>query len=194
MSGTPRTILANLVDGQTDAHEFVPANILVGFPPDRLGEVENAWKPERETAARELSDVGTGGEHENWDWRTKAESVKSGVNQIVAVECRDAVQGLMALQCKPRPARVEPKNEPILYVEYLEAAPWNLKNRLVRPRFLGVGTLLIAAAVKLSLEFGYRGRLGLHSLAQAEPFYRVNCKMTDFGPDSDYYELVRPQG
>jgi hypothetical protein len=37
---------------------------------------------------------------------------------------------------------------------------------------------------------GLAGRAGLHSLPQAESFYKTRCRMTDFGPDPDYFDLV----
>jgi hypothetical protein len=43
--------------------------------------------------------------------------------------------------------------------------------------------------VEASLEAGYHGRIGLHSLRQADGFYRDSCGMTDLGPDSEYFNL-----
>ena len=37
---------------------------------------------------------------------------------------------------------------------------------------------------------GLEGRVGLHSLPQAEGFYKTRCKMTDFGKDSGYFDLT----
>jgi hypothetical protein len=77
----------------------------------------------------------------------------------------------------------------VVYVDYVESAPWNLKGYADVPRFLGVGTILIAEAIRLSLEMGLEGRVGLHSLPQAEAFY-AKCQMTRVGPDPAYYELT----
>ena len=144
----------------------------------------------RDLLAQELSEAQAGAEHEDWDWRIKIESLESGRQRLVAIECGGAVQGLLAVLSQPRPALLEPKGEPILYIDYLEAAPWNLKRPTSRPQYLGVGTVMIAQAIKLSREWGWQGRVGLHSLSQAERFYRENCGMTDLGHDSDYYELT----
>ena len=43
---------------------------------------------------------------------------------------------------------------------YLESAPWNLKGFSVSPRFLGIGTVLIAEAIRLSLEMGLKDASG----------------------------------
>ena len=58
----------------------------------------------------------------------------------------------------------------------------------VTPRFFGVGAVLVAEAIYLSREEGCDGRVGLHSLPQAEGFY-ARCGMTRVGFDPDYYDL-----
>jgi hypothetical protein len=96
----------------------------------------------------------------------------------------------MAVLSKPRKAELRADPGPILYVDYLETAPWNLKGLPQPPRFLGVGTVLIIEAVKLSEENGWRRRVGLHSLPQAERFYETRCKMTRIGCDPYYLNLT----
>ncbi len=80
------------------------------------------------------------------------------------------------------------RGKPLVYLEYLEVAPWNWPYRSERPRLKGVGIALVAAATQLSVDNGFEGRIGLHSLEQAEGFYR-RCRMTDLGPGADYYIL-----
>ena len=41
----------------------------------------------------------------------------------------------------------------------------------------------------MSRQSGFAGRVGLHSLPQAEPFYRDVCGMTDLGEDPNEYDL-----
>ena len=57
------------------------------------------------------------------------------------------------------------------------------------PRLIGVGTVLIAEAIRLSLEAGHGGRVGLHPLPQAEPFY-TRYQMTSIGLDPLYFDLT----
>lgn len=64
-------------------------------------------------------------------------------------------------------------NKHLVYVEYLEAAPWNRRGIPNRNQCKGVGTILIAAAIQLSMDEGNRRRIGLHSLPQADTFYRA---------------------
>jgi hypothetical protein len=47
----------------------------------------------------------------------------------------------------------------------------------------------MAEAIRMSLNCGYGGRIGLHSLPTAEPFYRDKLGMSDFGPDGNYGQL-----
>jgi hypothetical protein len=94
----------------------------------------------------------------------------------------------MAQLGTPRPS---PCSEAIvLHVDYLESAPWNAAQALAVPRFLGVGTVLLAEAVRISGEMGLGGRVGLHALPQAEDFYRSQCRMTEFGKDVDCFDLT----
>ena len=79
----------------------------------------------------------------------------------------------------------------LAYVEFLEAAPWNRPEHARPTRFRGTGSVLIAAAIQVSRDEGYRGRLGLHSLPQSEPFYRNAIGMQDFGPDDGYPGKLR---
>ena len=78
--------------------------------------------------------------------------------------------------------------KPLVYVEYLEVAPWN-RSDSAEQRFRGVGTALMTAAVDLSLSEGFGGRMALHSLPQAENYYRDFCGMTDLGIDASYDNL-----
>ncbi len=45
-------------------------------------------------------------------------------------------------------------------------------------RYAAVGTRLVEAAVRLSLDEGFKGRIGLHSLPRSEGFYLRTCRMS----------------
>jgi hypothetical protein len=78
-------------------------------------------------------------------------------------------------------------------VAFLATAPWNLRSVVATPRFAGVGTILLRAAVETSFDLGFKGRVGLLALRQAETFYERH-DMTCFGVDSKkpmkYYEMT----
>lgn len=66
------------------------------------------------------------------------------------------------------------KGKPLVYIDYLETAPWNQRVLAEQPRFGGIGTVMIATALRLSLDEGFHGRMGLHSLPQADNFYEAS--------------------
>jgi hypothetical protein len=153
--------------------------------PDVLASIETLWRPERDA----LIAAGESIENSHWDWRNKIWPVQNQQLTLVGVECEGEWQGLMALARSSRPAILSPGSR-VVYVDYLEVAPRNLRVGEQRPRFLGVGTALMAEAVLISQEQGLGGLVGLHSLGQAERFYTDRCRMTRVGPDVEYYDLV----
>ena len=92
------------------------------------------------------------------------------------------------MAARPREAALAPGQD-ALYVDYVEAAPWNLGSGGSSPRYSGVGTLLLIEAIALSQTNHLGGRVGLHSLPQAEDFYESR-KMKRLGSDPSYYDLV----
>jgi hypothetical protein len=54
-----------------------------------------------------------------------------------------------------------------------------------------VGRVLLATAIQLSLDEEFKGRIGLHSLPQSEPYYRDIVNMRDLGPDENYQGQLR---
>ncbi|MES2391419.1 MAG: GNAT family N-acetyltransferase [Acidobacteriota bacterium] len=104
----------------------------------------------------------------------------------------------MAVNLSPLRSRIQNKpQERVPYIEYVEAAPWNLAYYSSQPRFRGVGTMLLAAAIQQSLDAGHSGAIALHSLPQAEEFYR-RCGFADLGLDSEeenlrYFEMSTGQ-
>jgi hypothetical protein len=61
-----------------------------------------------------------------------------------------------------------------------------------------VGSILLGTAINLSHDEGFGGRLGLHSLPQADSFYRDKLGMTELGPDISkqnlrYFEMTPGQ-
>ncbi len=96
-------------------------------------------------------------------------------------------------------ARATQGGKDLLYLKYLETAPWNLKVETLgqTPQLRGVGRQLVELGVRLSVAMDFHGRIGLHSLPQAEGFYRW-CGMTDLGKDNSceglkYFEMTEAQ-
>ena len=175
-----------LLDARDATRPFVPAVLFRDYPLVGMDAAENLWADARTQA--DAAALGGGAaplEHGHWDWRNKAAAIHAERFMLVGLECESEPQGLMAVERLPKRGRF---GVPVVYVDYLETAPWNLRGIGVGPRFSGVGTVLIADAVRWSNETGLGGRVGLHSLPQAEPFYR-NLGLTEFGPDPTYFDL-----
>jgi hypothetical protein len=134
-------------------------------------------------------------EHGHWEW---GEKVKDSAHLLscptLAIECANQTQGLMLLKTDGHFGMLpEEIGKPLVYVVYLASAPWNLRTLVGRPRFAGVGLVLLHAAIQMSLDNEFKGRIGLHSLPQAEGFYKrhgFQCLGVD--PEKEglkYYEL-----
>jgi hypothetical protein len=151
---------------------------------ERLREIEWIWRTRRDGS------LFSGVEDFVWNWENKAADIESGAMMLTELRCDEMPQGAIAVSKKDRISRLDDGNQ-VLYVEYLENAPWNIKGNVAGvPEYLGVGNLLIAEAVDVSLSRGLNGRIGLHSLPQAEPFYRDKCRFAEFGPDANENGLV----
>ncbi|AHJ28569.1 hypothetical protein NSP_22370 [Nodularia spumigena CCY9414] len=77
----------------------------------------------------------------------------------------------------------------LIYVDGIASAPWNREMIQRPPNYKGVGTALLSFARTGSLELGYNGRVGLHSLPGSEKFYDLQG-MIDVGEDEDYDDLI----
>jgi len=85
------------------------------------------------------------------------------------------------------------ERKPLVYISYLATAPWNSREITDQPKFLGVGTVLLRAAIATSIDAEFKGRIGLHSLPKAECFYErhgFECLGADPKKENlKYYEL-----
>lgn len=125
----------------------------------------------------------------HWDWKRKMARVQGLLAfQGFCVVAQGVTQGLMQIDLRQSAREQSQAGKPIVYVEYLEVAPWNRPDMGTAPRLSGVGSALLAASIATSLDEGFKGRIGLHSLPQADDFYR-KAGMTDLGPDPQYQNL-----
>lgn len=177
-----RPRIVRLINARDATRPFVAARLRRDCAADVLDVVERDWALARQQLAGVVSL-----EHAHWDWRNKSNSVRVGHHCLTVVECEGEIQGLVALARNPRAGTLSRNH--VLYVDYLEVAPWNLRVATTTPRFIGVGTALMVDAIRLSWEQGQDGRVGLYSLPQAESFY-ARCGLTRIGLDPNYYDLV----
>lgn len=156
---------------------LTPAKLYDSILPVHLDQHEQRWQPVIAAQRKQ---------HGHWDWRDKLAEYSGQLSyQSFSIECGVLVQGLMIVNAMKRCRILSQANKHLVYVEYLEAAPWNRNFNQAGPTYRGVGKVLMAAAKQLSIDEGNKGRIGLHSLPQADSFYS-RCGMTDIGPDTTY--------
>jgi GNAT superfamily N-acetyltransferase len=179
--------------------EFVEAFLIEEVSKEQVLAAHGAWQPYREKALRRLRQQKTlWPEHWHWNWAQKAGKLDFLAYRCIGIEQGDEMQGLMMLSTVHRPSRLrEQEGKPTLYIEYIESAPWNLAVLAESPKFSGIGTRLVEAAVEFSVQEGCAGRLALHSLPQSETFYRRY--MTEVAVDPvagaslTYFEMTADQ-
>jgi hypothetical protein len=172
----------------------IQAELRFDLTADEIFAVEAAWGPIRSEAVERLVRMGFPSEqmpqHWHWDWRWKVPKLALRGYRGIAVKIASEVQGLMLVATANYVTRLPPDlNGPLVYVDYIESAPWNVQPLSENPRYRGVGKRLIWAAVRVSQDEGFHGRLGLHSLPQSVEFYERTCGMVRLGPDPDYQGL-----
>jgi hypothetical protein len=172
---------------------LVDAVLHTELRPTVLVEAEKEWGPIRLEAVQKLLYAGRGGEipqHYHWDWGRKSLNLQLLAYRCFGIECDGKWQGLLMVKLAGMEARLDPDiGRPLVYIDYLESAPWNLRAMVDMPLYGGVGSVLMQTAVQLSYDEGFHGRIGLHALPQAEDFYRDDCKMHGCGPDASYHDL-----
>ena len=125
----------------------------------------------------------------HWDWAQKTARVRGLLAfRGFSVVAQGETQGLAQVDLTKSGREPSQVGKPLVYLDYLEVAPWNRPELGAAPRLRGVGSALITAAVALSVDEGFKGRLGLHSLPQADTFYR-KIGMIDLGQDAAYQNL-----
>jgi hypothetical protein len=171
--------------------EDVPAELQL-ISVQAFFEIADAWGPHRADLRRRLASAGLSEpEHFHWDWGRKAALMRLPGYKCFAAKCESNWQGVIMTLVDParHPTRLHPHaGEPLVYVDYVEIAPWNLRFPQVQelPKFSGVGTALLRRAAARSIEEEFGGRMGLHSLPQSERFYAEQLGMQALGQDASY--------
>jgi len=182
-----------LTDRQTG--KSVEAELVETISEADLRAFEIEWKPLTVAKIREMMARGISPadwpENWHWQWRDKVNAISGLLAfQTFALRCEGKLQGLMQLNTSRYRCRVpEQAGKDLVYIDYVETAPWNRRAIVDAPRFGGVGTIMIRAAIEVSRDQEFRGRIGLHSLPSAEAFYAKACGMTDLGLDGTYEGL-----
>lgn len=173
--------------------EIVPVHLLL---------VEQQWIGRRVELATELQRLGVAPERWpeslGWSWAKKAPQLMLLEATGFAISHDGKWQGAMLTKSATHMSRhANSTGKPLIYVDFVEVAPWNwvIEDIGQSPQFKGVGPTLLREAVLLSKREEFGGRVGLHSLPQAEKFYQGPCGMEPMGRDAAkenlmYFELT----
>lgn len=188
-----------------ESGEFVAAELHGAMNVQDLMLVERAWAVERARVLAELLrlsvDRAQWPESLHWDWSRKAPQLSRLVACGFGLVCEGTWQGVMLTKTAGYNAVTgADKGKSLVYVDFVETAPWNWTIRPIGQdqRYRGIGSLLIRESIEQSIQEGFHGRVGLHSLPQTEQFYGSTCRMTRVGPDPHkqnlvYFEFTRQQ-
>jgi GNAT superfamily N-acetyltransferase len=175
------------------AGSAVEAELRDAIEQSQLDDWQTRWRPALQAVIQELASKGVPMDRwpQSWHWDWQRKTV--GVQGLLAfrgfsVVALGETQGLAQVDLTKMGREANQRGKPLVYVNYLEVAPWNRSELGVTPRLRGIGSALIAAAITLSEQEGFKGRIGLHSLPQADEFYR-KLGMTDLGSDPAYQNL-----
>ena len=179
----------------TERDEAVDAELWDAITDKNLADWEAEWIPELfkiiQTLHRQGVERQLWPQSRHWNWREKLKAIEAQLaNQSFSVVCDGMTQAMMITDQTRRAKIASQKDDHLVYVEFLEAAPWNRKElHGQQPRYKGSGSILVHAAIALSKMEGFKGRIGLHSLPQSNDFYANSCGMTDLGQDATYQNL-----
>ena len=108
---------------------------------------------------------------------------------LVSVECQGAVQGLMAVLRSPQRSRRS--DNPLFYVDYLEAAPWNLKVQSVTSPVPGCWHSSHGGSRAASVWiWAWKAALACIRSHKPKDSTSLGCGMAALGPDSNYFDLT----
>ena len=141
-----------------DQNKAVQAQLIAGISAAALDDWEASWQP---FIQRKIQPGAS--PRGRWNWRQKVDARLALPTQGFTVACNGSTEGLMIVESAMQRGRLpEQHGQHLIYVEFLESAPWNQKALNDPPRYRGVGSTLLRAAVEYSFEEQFKGRIGLH--------------------------------
>ena len=169
---------------------------------DVLLDIESQWVSARQDLRSKLKNLGIvqrdWPESLHWDWGRKSVVLAFGDAddfRIMGIRRHTIWEAAIVTLCQNHLALVSPDvGKPLVYVDYLEVAPWNWTvEKLQARKFKAAGAALLRAAIEQSYAKEWDGRVGLHALPQATSFYvRQGFQFVKNDPSKHnlpYYEL-----
>lgn len=175
--------------------EFEDATLISPISERHLEDFDKKWKKmfdiRKQTALRNCESFEQANlQDAHWEYRKKIQNRTGKLSfNSFAIDCSNETQGLMIVKTTGFAREASQSRLPLVYIEYISTAPWNRIGFTQQPKYKGVGRFMLAAAISLSIDEGFDGRIGLHSLPQALSWYRDICEMIDLGQDSSYLDL-----
>ncbi len=195
-----------ILDGITN--EPVDAVVKLGVDESVAKAVDDVWQPNYRWLEIQINNLYPGEnrapQNSHWRWLGKMTHMQDYSDEYIflALECQNNIQGMVCITFDEQCRIPEQEDEPLVYIDYISSAPWNLRRELaylgLKPLYRAIGPAMIGTIITYSIERGFCGRIGLHSLPQAEDFYRRICKFTEFGKDPAhenlrYFEFTQEQ-
>lgn len=180
----------------------IAATIVLGLEERHFLDHERQWRPLLVRSARDAQERCRNADGEvdietfrtelarlrledfHWDWRKLAALFGDDPRYVfAAIECEGRTQGLLMVETEDHATRLDPKGDGLAYIERLSSAPWNRTTLVAQSEVELTGYALVTAAIRISQESGFDGRIALHSVPGAVGFYTNKCGMTSLGPD-----------
>jgi hypothetical protein len=160
----------------------VPAELDDAVTPETLLDIEAQWENTRSDIRKRLLAAKVPGgqwpQSLHWNWGDKSLLLslfkKPHSYRIFGLRRHTVWEGAMVTLLGEAVTRHPPQlGLPLVYVDYLEGAPWNWTIGGIQQvrKLRGISSVLLRAAIAQSRAEQCDGRLGLHSLPQAEPIY-----------------------
>lgn len=182
--------------------KFESADLFREADQKNFNDYNSLWRPmlkdRREEYATWDKAADAKAQDSHWDWPKKGEEASRNLRyETFAIECCDITQGLMLVDVTAFARLNGQKGREIVYIELFATAPWNRSKLVADPKYKGVGRIFLETAISLSVDLGFKGRIGLHSLPQSLSWYYDVGQFTDgdFDPSKkmQYFEMTEAQ-
>lgn len=181
---------------------LIEAELVTGLRVADLAEIDQQWLPMRQRIHRWLRDQQVPRtqwpQNGGWDWTVKSKSLQLLAVRGFGIRVDDQWQAAAMINVAQFESRLPISiGKPLVYLDYVEVAPTNWPERISGnpPMYGGCGSLLLRQAVLESIDEGYHGRVGLHSLHQSRSFYdRHGMQLIEIDAKKEnlaYYEFTK---
>jgi len=153
--------------------EYEDAELYTPIDKQNVDDFETQWRPLLEERIANLSEhedaASANVQDAHWKWREKTQDRNGRLDfDSFSVECAGVTQGMMFVRSIEFAKEQSQLHQFLTYVDLVSTAPWNRPGFTENRQYKGVGPLLLGTAISFSINQGFEGRIGLHSLPQSE--------------------------